>query len=358
MSIELPKAFREKLDGSSYEKGIAYSALSSFEQWFETSGTPFFRDYTDHGSNHITGVLATAAAMIPDPAADILTAGDVSIFILATLLHDSALHMAEPGFHHLIKGAAQRNRIDSFDSTDWHTLWDQYLFAARRWNNEQLTATLGESFVRHGQSVRDPFDRWGDLTQSDHRLIGEFIRRHHARLAHEFAIFGVPGVQPNFLTLPAETTKEWCDIAGITARSHGVALRTCIGHIDRQYQKRDYQGVHVVYLMALLRLADYLQIEATRAPQIVFGYRVLPSRVSQLEWDAHHAVKNITPEHEDPESVEVRAEPTNVETFLRLRGWLEGIQQELDTSWAVLGEVYRPVPESPWPWSSLAPYSL
>jgi hypothetical protein len=41
--------------------------------------------------------------------------------------------------------------------------------------------------------VRDPFPHYSNLAESDRKLIGEFIRRHHPRLAHEFAVFGVPG---------------------------------------------------------------------------------------------------------------------------------------------------------------------
>ncbi len=340
MSIKLPRLFQEKLEGHDHEKGIVHSALASFGQWFETSGTTFFRDYTDHGSKHITSVLATGAAMIPKDAAIVLSAADVTIFVLATLLHDSALHLAEPGFHQLIIGDAKDRRIEAFDKSSWSNIWEEFLFTARRWSNEKLADVFGDEFVRRGHSVSNPFDRWENLTLTDYKLIGEFIRRNHPRLAHEFAIFGIPGTHAQFLTLPATLSKEWKDIAGVTARSHGLPLRTCLDNVSKNYQKRDYQSIHIVYLMALLRLSDYLQIEASRAPEVVFGYRVLPSRISQIEWRAHHAVKNITPEHEDPESVEIRAAPPDVETFLRLREWIDGIQSELDISWAVLGEVY------------------
>lgn len=33
----------------------------------------------------------------------------------------------------------------------------------------------------------------GDWTARQHLYIGEFIRRHHARMAHEIALCGVPG---------------------------------------------------------------------------------------------------------------------------------------------------------------------
>lgn len=341
MSIKLPELFTRKLEGHPKEMGAVHASIAVFEQWFATSGTPFFRDYTDHGPKHIESVLSTAAAMIPATAHPTFSAADVTIFVLATLLHDSALHLAEPGFHHLIVGDARNRCLQEFDSTSWPALWDDFLFAAKRWDDRKLRAVFGDDFVERSHSVSNPLDRWGNCTSADYKLIGEFIRLHHPRLAHEFAVFGVPGTTSSAINLPDIVPEKWREISGIVARSHGVALRPCVDHLERcGIHRRDFQGIHALYLMALLRLSDYLQIDAGRAPEVVFRFRVLPSRVSALEWRAHNAVKNITPEHEDPESVEIQAEPTDVETYLRLRDWLDGIQSELDTSWAVLGEVY------------------
>lgn len=345
MNIPLPLFFVEKLHGHSHEQGIVHSALSSFGSFFESSGTPiFFRDYTNHGVKHLTEVLATAAAMIPVNAGKTFTAADSTILILATLLHDAALHIAEPGFHHLILGDAKDRRMVEFDATIWPALWDEFLFTARRWDDRKLANIFGDQFVQEGRTVANPFERWGNLNQADCKLIGEFIRLHHPRLAHEFAVYGMPGIEADFLKLPSEASKEWRDLSGLVARSHGLPLRVSVDYIEKHYHKRDYQGIHATYLMALLRLADYLQIDATRAPAVVFRYRVIPSRISDLEWRTHNSVKNITPEHEDPESVEVHAEPPDVEAYLRLREWLDGIQYELDSSWAVLGEVYGRYP--------------
>ena len=141
--ITLPKLFEDKLLGHDREKGIVYSALANFGQWFENSGTPFFRDYTDHGPKHITSVLATAAAMIPTESTDSFSPSDATVFTLATLLHDAALHLTEPGFYHLIRGDAREQRISYFDDPTWQNLWDEFLFTARRWDDQKLAAVFG-----------------------------------------------------------------------------------------------------------------------------------------------------------------------------------------------------------------------
>jgi hypothetical protein len=92
--------------------------------------------------------------------------------------------------------------------------------------------------------------------------------------------------------------------------------------------------------MALLRISDYLQIQSTRAPQLTFRYKYIRSKISELEFKAHQAVKDITSTHDDPESLQIYAKPEAVDVFLRLRNWIADIQSEIDKSWAVLGEVY------------------
>ena len=107
-------------------------------------------------------------------------------------------------------------------------------------------------------------------------------------MAHEFACFGIPG--PTIIRFP-DLSDEFRDIVGVIARSHGVPLRGCIEYLEmRQYHRREYDGIHAVYLMVLLRLSDYLQIQASRAPAIVFKYRHIPSPQSQLEWEVHNSI--------------------------------------------------------------------
>ena len=69
---------------------------------------------------------------------------------------------------------------------------------------------------------------YGNLLETDRRIIGEFIRQHHARMAHQFACFGIPG--PTIIRFP-DLSDEFRDIVGVIARSHGVPLRGCIEYL-------------------------------------------------------------------------------------------------------------------------------
>lgn len=340
MTFETPHFFDKILANHRAERSMVDQVITEFGIWFKTSGVRFFRDYTDHGMDHVCDVLKTCEALMPESSKALITGGDVTTLCLAAVLHDSALHLSEDGFYQLIKGSSKNNRIHDFDKKNWEELWDEFLFEARRWDDPKIRNIFGTEVLDAGYQAVDPFDRWPDLRETDYKLVGEFIRKHHPRLAHEFAVYGIPSSSSNPLALPSALTKEQKDIIGTVARSHGLPLRLSVDYISEKYHKREYQGIHAAYLMTLLRLADYLQIDASRAPNLVFRYRVIPSHSSKLEWKTHEAVLNITAEAEDPESVEIKVLPQNIEVFLRLKEWLEGIQFEMDASWAVLGEIY------------------
>ena len=348
--ITLPAFLEERLRTAPH-KHVVQKALENFSDWFRTSRLPFFPDYTDHGIQHMEQVLETAAKLIPDTARPHFSGADAAALILAVLFHDSALHLTEAGFHQLIKGTGTAyTPIRPFDTADWTQTWADFMFLARRWDDAKLVKVFGGDNGVPTATVQDPFAHWHNLTRTDYLLIGEFIRQHHPRLAHEMARHGVPGVSGQLLKLEESLPSEWRDLVGLIARSHGLPLRTCLDYLKTspdfgEEARRDYQGVHAVYLMALLRVADYFQIDSNRTSSRIFEYKKIYSGVSEIEHKAHQAVRNITSAG-DPEALFIQAKPEEVAVFLRLKEWLAGIQQELDSSWAVLGEVYgRSIPE-------------
>jgi molecular chaperone HtpG len=90
----------------------------------------------------------------------------------------------------------------------------------------------------------------------------------------------------------------------------------------------------------LLRIADYFQIQPTRAPTERTDVTSLQSQLSQREWNVHQSIQDIHNTSTDPEAIVVLARPSDVDTFLQLKKWLAGLQHELDVSWAILGEIY------------------
>jgi hypothetical protein len=342
--IKLPALLEGNLCDATHEPAVR-KALQEFGRWFGESKQTFFPDYTNHGIQHIEQVLETVANLIPEESRGAFSKDDAAALILTVLLHDSALHLSKDGFYRLVKGTQAYVPVPFFDRSDWGQTWADFMFLARRWDDTMLANVFGaDASGAPRAQVRDPFDHWQNLTETDNLLIGEFIRKHHPRLAHEMALYGVPGTTGTYLDL-ADLPSQWRDLVGLIARSHGLPLRTGLEYLKKTphfgtFAHRDYKTVHAVYLMTLLRVGDYIQIQGDRTSELVFQYKNIPSLVSRVEHKVHLADITITDATDDPESLQIDAHPQEVAVFLRLKEWLAGIQQELDSSWAVLGEVY------------------
>lgn len=293
----------------------------------------FFPEYTDHGPQHIEDVMMTAESLITDNSWSHLTPEDSAALALSIVLHDCAMHLSEDGFLELLDPTITRQTIPLFAEKAWPELWVDFLGEASRFDAKKLRALFGDS-----EPVRTPPLSASQMTLRDRLLIGEFLRRHHSRLAHEIALWGVPGPRNEKIAL-TRVPEGLADLSGLIARSHGLDLWGVVEKIPRIYRREHYK-VHVPFLMTVVRVADYLQIHSERAPKQVLNVRALRSPVSQGEWSAHEAVQEINSTHDDPEALVVIAKPKDVKTFLKIQRLLTGLQYELDESWAVLGEVY------------------
>jgi hypothetical protein len=232
----------------------------------------------------------------------------------------------------------------------WPELWADYGREARRFNDRTLGNIIGLESSRLWKFQDLPADA-GQWERNHFLIVGEFIRRHHARLAHEIAIYGFPGIPvgSGVNQFPAMGREEGhplmrlADLIGLAARSHGTSLRVCQAYIDASPSYPGTprpMGTAVLYPMALLRVADYLQIDRQRAPAVLLQLRNPQSPISVQEWKKHLAVQNISPAT-DPRGKMVTVSTTlSLELYLQLRELLAGLQSEMDHSTAVLDEAY------------------
>jgi molecular chaperone HtpG len=362
MSLELPPRFRDKLTADGRDARLfatIATALAEYSEWLDHSRTamPLFPDFTDHGVRHLQAILDFAEFLIPDGSAGtpktwgLVTATDLGLLVLATLAHDAGMYLDEAAFLALIRETPIIVR--GVDTQSWAALWEEFFARACRWDGVTRTRIFGTALNHIGptrREIRRPPEypeQWDEL---DRRLAGEYIREHHARLGHEIAVRGWPTTSeiPRGQVPPlqiAATYSDLSDLTGIIARSHGMAIRSVLPHIEGRYSNTlEVSDAHPAYVMALLRIADYVNLDAWRAPAMQLALRALATPDARREWGAHGAIGAIRRDAErDPEAIgiEVRADRVpNMETLDRLAQWEEGIQRELDTSWAVLGELY------------------
>jgi len=248
--IKFPKPLKQLLEGSHFQAPIRALADRTGEILADNK-LPFFPNYTDHGTDHINYVLKSEVELVPksvwknskdDSYPRLLYDADAAVIIGATLLHDIAMHLRTDGFQELVGKDSRFQPLTWFKdhheshSADrpWQDLWGDYIREARRFSDRDLANIIGEDSARVWKFNDLPEDT-GQWERNHCLVIGEFIRRHHARLAHEIAIYGFPGlpVGSGEGQFPAMGKEEGhplirlADLIGLVARSHGTSLRVC-----------------------------------------------------------------------------------------------------------------------------------
>jgi len=331
--IALPAPLKEILHGDPELHASVLDALNTFGQWLDASDMPFFPEYTEHGSAHVTSVIETAWLLLNDTAEATLKPVDAVILALAALLHDAAMHLSEAGFLALFEEEELTTPLPGFKEQDWRMLWQNFSAEAVRWDERQLLDIFGEPEPLISITL-DPLQ----MTKKDRLAIGVFLRRHHHRLAHEIAMRGVPGPNGQRMKVP-NMPADILNLAGIVARSHGQPLRASSDHV-REGLLGGVAAPRIVLLMASLRIADFLDAKPDRAPSQVTLTRRLCSPISQQEHKVNQCISSISFEEDDPCAIAVRAQPPDVQTYVRMRKWLDALKAEIDTAGAILGEIY------------------
>lgn len=332
--IRLPKRFEKILATDALLNSAVRQTFDRFEPWLEQSGMPFFPGFTDHSPRHIGDVLNTAASLISDASYELLNAPDIAVLCIAALLHDCGMHLTTDGFRTLIEDSGTPP-VSGLADRPWAQLWTDYLAETRRFGQDKLLAIFGDA-----EPVCVDEINYEDLSERDFLLIGEFIRRHHPRLAHEIALVGVPSHNVQKLEIVG-FDNDLRDIAGLVARSHGMSIRDTFSYLEERYSLiPEQRRIKSPFIMAVLRIADYVQVQSERALKSLLSVKELRSPISKQEWRNHFAVRDVSQWHNDPEAFFVNAAPTDVKTYLKLIKLFLDIQRELDETWATLGEVY------------------
>lgn len=125
----IPEGIKPKLLQSAVSSQIL-SAARLFEEAFRLSGTPFFREYTDHSFQHCIDVFRSACDIVTDRALEVLSSEDLNLLLLSCMLHDSGLHTTEDVFIKLVDSSNSQIANPAFDDKNWPTLWANFISEA------------------------------------------------------------------------------------------------------------------------------------------------------------------------------------------------------------------------------------
>lgn len=328
MQIIIPERFQKYLHTAvqTLLKSDFINNSTGIDTYFST--TPhYFPEYTIHGTTHINNVLKFADKLIPDDT--LLKIEEehretaVSLLVLAIVLHDLGMFIQPAGLRFLIGDSEQK----SCNFKEWKLRWEDHITSMKHASGTTLKNVFGDDEVG--------FDI------NNNAFCADFIRKHHHQLAYQIAIEGFPGVKLNEI-LKSIPNKNFVELAGIIAMSHGVSLR------DRELQKQikifGYEddlplNVPAYYLMSVIRIADLLDASKERAPFTLFCSDIFKSFYSQSEWETNQNISDFQ-WNINKEKLHVIAMPKDSRQYVKLRSWIDYWQSELDLSWAVIGEKY------------------
>lgn len=338
MPITIPQRLQEKLHSDSTYEGYIRTLIRNTQDLI-TDKAAFFPEYTIHGWQHIQAVLHHADKLIPDASVEHLTGKDAALLIAGVILHDLGMFLNEAGVRRLLTGPRRAVKTARLDRQNWKAEWDAYIHEIRRYPEEKLLYHFGMS-----GAIEEPDLTKTEFTDLERLVIGEFLRRHHHRIAHEIALTTMPGdTDVDVLQVGIDAVGGTAFGAmdrkciGILARSHGMAVRKTWDYISREIGIRYKEKL--TYLMAVLRIADALDADEQRAPDTVRKLQGIRIPVSVKEWIWNQRIERTDLDWNTGDDCKyVEAEPTSTTEFVHLEKWLESVQRELDLSWAILSE--------------------
>lgn len=349
--IDIPGNLKKRLIKNSSIESRTNLTIEPFVEILEQNKLYFFPEYTDHGIKHIENVLHCIEKLIHKNTFNKLDSLDISVMKQSVVLHDIGMHVNIDMFTNMISGKYDNYMVKEFDTKTWSELWEEYLTESKFWSHQKREMIFGDA---ESPIKRPNLENPKTLDEYDKFLIGEFIRRNHPRLAHEIALYGYHGsdlIRFGKLSGKEDSaffTKEIRNIVGLVARSHGIHLREAIGYLKDNFAQtwKKPEGINAIYLMVLLRLSDYLQLKDRTSP-ITLKLKTFNSPYSINEHKMHLAIKSVRLGAEQNEILDdkelIYVETTllkNAPMYVKLENLISDIQQELDTSWAVLGEIY------------------
>lgn len=321
MEIKIPKRFQEALGE---DLCVECKAIYKKYEGFATTEMYFFPEYTDHSYSHIQYVLETANRLIPDETFSFLTSNDIFVLCLSVLFHDLGMHLKLKSIQVLFRS----NIKDDIIEKGFADIWKDYIDKNKICDE---ISDLGEIDDECAEKHKDE--------------IANFIRKYHPMIANIIALKGFPMVVETkdvFDDYSEKSKVSFYKLSGIVARSHGEDLRMMIDYLQDEYGmmwKTPYDS-HIVYLMCIVRIADYLHITDDRINPYRLNLQDFKSKKSEIEFNKHKSVEYSQRIYGNPEYIYIEAKPFDCKTYIELIELIKGIQYELDTSWAVLGEVY------------------
>lgn len=329
--INIPSRLKIKLQKNNIWYSNINIVIKNVEDLYIT--TPyFFEEYTNHGIKHVNTILDILDKLIPDSSLENITEKELGICITSLILHDIGMFVSYNGFKQLLIN--EYSYADLEKKKNFKEKWQEYLLDLKYYSEKQLISKFGTTDI-YFTELKDEVE----LENKEKMVIGEFLRQNHHHIAHYIIANGIDDVDFLSGTMIDDETR---DLIGLITRSHGMDIRDTEMYLKNKYSIISKpKNISVFYIMALLRIADYLDVGEERASHIVCAFFVKKSENSKQEFSWNQCIKyEDFVWNYDRECLSVDALPTSAKQFIDIKKWIKGVQYELDMCWAIIGEHY------------------
>lgn len=263
-------------------------------KWISTQVCRFMPQYTMHEERHFLNVLAIMDALVPDDVVARFAPLDCALPILAAYTHDLGMALSQDEYDLLHDASTAQGK----HFAGYTARFDDELRHVQRWiaRRDQLTQHTGPDSQREVAAVQKRIDSIHGYilasylrsthTEDDHvRRLRRWLHAIKADTADGNVFrYGVHG----------KDYEHELILIGLSHAHEASWLRRKLidgGPDDRFFQPvATGESTNLAFPSLLLRLADLLDFDASRAPRILFTHFGIDDDQSVLEWNKHLSV--------------------------------------------------------------------
>lgn len=266
----------------------------------------YARQYTLHDETHLLRVVDLMGHILGNDA-DKLDAIELVLLILSAYFHDQGMIPTREGYEMML------------DSDDFKLHRENWLIEHPNYKEIQRQRLRSPS-VNSGNT-----DITSQIAEMDQAHLTEYLRVNHGRKSAEYVITeystdkrmhsdGI-SLAPYLASLCESHTRQCSDICNLPYCSW-----------DEQIGRR---SVNMVYLATILRIADILDFDRERTPDVLFRSIHFTSNVSIHEWERHRSVIGWSI---SPSEIRITAECTDPTYHRATNQYADWIEKEIRDS--------------------------
>ncbi|KKM67944.1 hypothetical protein LCGC14_1466020, partial [marine sediment metagenome] len=266
-------------------------------------------DFTLHDSGHAFRVAERMIEIIPAKVLPRMSAFELSLLLLSAYCHDIGM-------------SPERRKVTSHY---------EYLLTGAPGDLDEAALGMFQKWLDdEGTDIVPPI-AGGSATVEAIRLAQEVVT-HYSRSRHND--WSEDWMRTNLSGHGLGNYTNWLDDLVLICRSHHFGYQALCGdEFDPKLVPATNKLVHMRYLACVLRLADVLEFDPERTPDVILRHRDVRPRSLVYWWKDHF----VAPAKEGDGYV-VHAEPPNAKIHRAIEISLDEVDQEMSLCWRISTE--------------------